>query len=305
MNESPLPGQVLRDSPLAGYEHIEAEVADLDTANIITSEVRGKPGRHKPVLDIDLPVKLIPSSTEGHFHLMIDKEMDWEDYQRLLWVLADIGIVEEGYASASDERGYTAVRLPWISKDEDLGDPFGDCRCPGCLREERQREQAAPVIRQRACGRGWVDTGSNGVPCDCDDCHLEPDGRSRAEWMRDEQRQAAARHRPCECSDCVPSPTHRSGATPNLVIMDEVPLTPRLEAANIPAGVVRPEFVLTDHQREWLNALAVNNEEISEVSAAPPPPVVNGPHGTIQISWDPSARQLNIENPRRYGPSSA
>lgn len=166
MNESPLPGQVLRDSPLAGYNHTEAEVADLDTANIITSEVHGKPGRHKPVLDIDLPVKLIPSTTEGHFHLMIDKEMDWEDYQRLLWVLADIGIVEEGYASASDERGYTAVRLPWISKDDDREmDEPDECRCPGCLVAQRHREE-----RERAR-----------TECECADCVPSPTHRLRGQ----------------------------------------------------------------------------------------------------------------------------
>lgn len=166
-HESPLPGQVLRDSPLAGYDAEEQKVVDLAHANIITSEVDGKPGVHKPVLDIDLGVKVVPSSTEGHFHLMIDKEMSWDDYQRLLWVLADVGIIEENYASASDERGYTAVRLPWVQKNDRADDG-----------------------------------------CDCDDCHLEPDGRSR----RDHEAQI-----PCECADCIPSPTHRTQPAPPAV----------------------------------------------------------------------------------------
>jgi hypothetical protein len=281
-HESPLPGQVLRSSPLDGYDAEEQKVADLASANIISSEVEGKPGVHKPVLDIDLGVKVIPSSTEGHFHLLIDKEMSWDDYQRLLWVLADVGIVEENYASASDERGYTAVRLPWVRKDDDA------CRCDDCLRMERTRQ---------ACGRGWVDQGPNGVPCDCDDCHLEPDGRSRAERLRDEQDV-------CNCPDCVPSPTHRfQGQRADLMIMDEVPLMPLNTS-----GVGTPEFVLTDQQREYLGAFAdatERNEQVWENNSRPPAPrqpAVEGSQGTIRISWN--GQQINIENPRRYGHSA-
>lgn len=193
-HESPLQGQVLRSSPLNGYDAEEQKVADLDSANIISSEVEGKPGRHKPVLDIDLGVKVIPSSTEGHFHLLIDKEMSWDDYQRLLWVLADVGIVEENYASASDERGYTAVRLPWINK-ADAALEEDDCNCPGC--ERQRRGTPAPEAR--------VPDG-----CDCDDCHLEPDGRSRAETEQArEYRRTRMDSEICDCADCVPSPTHR------------------------------------------------------------------------------------------------
>lgn len=49
---------------------------------------------HRPVLDIDLPVKVVPSTTEGHFHLYIDKEMPWSDYVELLEVMAKVGILE-------------------------------------------------------------------------------------------------------------------------------------------------------------------------------------------------------------------
>lgn len=72
---------------------------------------------HRPVLDIDFPVKLVPSSTEGHFHLYLDKEMPWSTYKNLLNALAAAGIIEKGYAAASIARGYSTVRLPWEKKD--------------------------------------------------------------------------------------------------------------------------------------------------------------------------------------------
>lgn len=72
---------------------------------------------HRPILDIDFDAALIPSTTEGHFHLYLDRPMTWKQYKRLLSVLAEVGIIEEGYAYASIERGYSSTRLPWIKKD--------------------------------------------------------------------------------------------------------------------------------------------------------------------------------------------
>ena len=89
---------------------------DLAEAQVIISRI-GDTNRHKPVLDIDFPAHLQPSSTPGHYHLYLDKELTWDKYQRLIVALADAGIIEDGYASASMARKYTATRLPWIKKD--------------------------------------------------------------------------------------------------------------------------------------------------------------------------------------------
>lgn len=98
-------------------------VTNLGAANAVTS-LNSENLTHKPVLDIDLPVKLIPSSTGGHFHLYIDKEMSWGKYLLLLNALVEVGIVEQGYVDAASRRGYTAVRLPWIEKERRFSPPF-------------------------------------------------------------------------------------------------------------------------------------------------------------------------------------
>jgi hypothetical protein len=91
---------------------------DIYTANVVTSAVKGVfLPNHRPVLDIDVPAYLVPSTTPGHSHLYIDKEMSWSQYARLLNVLVDAGIIEEGYLGASLARGDTTVRLPWIKKE--------------------------------------------------------------------------------------------------------------------------------------------------------------------------------------------
>ena len=90
------------------------------THNSYSLERTGKGSRRtqKPVLDIDFPCALIPSTTEGHFHLYLDKEPSYTDYMKLLKVLSEVGIIEEGYFKASKARGYTTVRLPWIKKEK-------------------------------------------------------------------------------------------------------------------------------------------------------------------------------------------
>ena len=99
---------------------------DGERATCVTSRVRGLivDGEeqhpfgefHRPVLDVDMPVKVVPSSTSGHCHLFIDRALSWPQYEKLLWALAEAGIVEEGYVHASVRRGHTSVRLPDVHK---------------------------------------------------------------------------------------------------------------------------------------------------------------------------------------------
>lgn len=99
------------------YTKIPDEASNVSDAELIAS--LNANGKHRPLLDIDFPAAVIPSSTEGHCHLYIDKELEWKDYQKLLNVLADLGIIEHGYRGASLARGYSALRLPWIKKNEE------------------------------------------------------------------------------------------------------------------------------------------------------------------------------------------
>lgn len=59
---------------------------------------------------------VVPSTTPGHGHLYVDHAMPWENYQKLLNNLVDYGVLEPGYVGASEERGWTCVRLPWVRK---------------------------------------------------------------------------------------------------------------------------------------------------------------------------------------------
>lgn len=84
-------------------------VASREEANIISSWMVN--GLHAPALDIDLPCTLVPSRTEGHFHLFIDKPMEWEAYKKLLFALRDAGILEQNYVAASLAKHQTFLRI--------------------------------------------------------------------------------------------------------------------------------------------------------------------------------------------------
>lgn len=96
------------------------ETALLTGANIVTSVWRDDNGqtRHALVLDIDHPSWLVKSSTEGHFHLYVDvpSGIPHETYIYLLGALQQAGVIQPGYNAASERRGFTSVRLPWIKK---------------------------------------------------------------------------------------------------------------------------------------------------------------------------------------------
>lgn len=67
---------------------------------------------HRPVLDIDFPAELVPSKTEGHYHLYLDKDIPWPKYKKLLRALSEAGIIQYGYAEASIAAGQSFVRVP-------------------------------------------------------------------------------------------------------------------------------------------------------------------------------------------------
>lgn len=70
---------------------------------------------HFPVLDFDFPVGLFESTNQGA-HLVLLKGLSVEDYDKLLKVLVEVGLYQEGNYNLWKKRGYTCVRLPWVVK---------------------------------------------------------------------------------------------------------------------------------------------------------------------------------------------
>jgi hypothetical protein len=100
--------KIKADKPLAEANSVGSLYIPSDDMTFRTT--------HKPVLDIDVPAMLVPSSTPGHHHLYIDAPMSWPDYMKLMKVLGEVGILQKGYVRASIEREASWVRTPWTRK---------------------------------------------------------------------------------------------------------------------------------------------------------------------------------------------
>ncbi len=107
------PGRWSNTKPVDRFEAVTE-----DRANLVSSHVSSTNGleMHAPALDIDLPCTLLESSPGKH-HLYIEKSMSWEHYRMLLCVLAEVGIIERGYANACIAKGATFLRKPGTYKD--------------------------------------------------------------------------------------------------------------------------------------------------------------------------------------------
>jgi hypothetical protein len=85
-------------------------------AAALTPKLRPHLGRGVVDITPECDFALIPSTTPGHHHLILDVDLRWDKYGRLLRLLADAGIIERGYANASIRKQFSAIRPPWIKK---------------------------------------------------------------------------------------------------------------------------------------------------------------------------------------------
>jgi len=112
---SPL-ARIVSSEVLPGPQPVRGP-SDDPFAGILDPDAPIQPGHHTVALDVDWPVRAIPSSTPGHYHLWIDcPPMPWWRYRRLLRALKQAGVIEPGYYSAAVARRATHLRLPWVRK---------------------------------------------------------------------------------------------------------------------------------------------------------------------------------------------
>lgn len=111
---------VTRDSDEPQWEEPERVKASHENATLVSSSL-GLPGMrvHMPVLDLDVPAFLVPSSTPGHNHLYINHAVPEARYFDLLDVMGELGILQPNYVRHSVNRDATMVRYPGVTKDNE------------------------------------------------------------------------------------------------------------------------------------------------------------------------------------------
>jgi hypothetical protein len=111
----------LTDEQVAAEEAYHTPVAP-EEANLVGSKTDLEPGGHLPVIDLDLPCHLEPSTTPGHYHLYINQVVEWDKFLNILKALYEAGIVQEGFYEMSKRRGQAFVRVPGVKKNKTESD---------------------------------------------------------------------------------------------------------------------------------------------------------------------------------------
>lgn len=74
----------------------------------------------------DVPVIVLPSTSPGHFHIYIEKEMAWPVYLRLLQAMMKIGFLEFGFVAAAERREMTMLVKPGMKNPRKTEDEHID-----------------------------------------------------------------------------------------------------------------------------------------------------------------------------------
>lgn len=97
-----------------------SQKAPLSKSNLMCSDVDESMypyavDRHFLILDLDMPVELIKSSS-GNNHLIVGHSLEQKAMLEILQVLAKHGIVQKKWVESAEKLGYASLRLPGIDK---------------------------------------------------------------------------------------------------------------------------------------------------------------------------------------------
>ena len=106
---------------IVSIQNVLEDNVEFEDATAVSSLITGgwmkDKGMHHPCLDIDIPHVYVPSTNPDHGHLILTGiTMDTEKYLKFLQVLADYGILEQGFVNVAKHRKQSWLRMPWITK---------------------------------------------------------------------------------------------------------------------------------------------------------------------------------------------
>ena len=145
----------------------EADRATPESANVISSVLYddGDTKIHLPLIDLDIEHFYVGSSTEGHGHLYINKQLTHEQYGKLLYALREAELIGEGIIKQYERDGGTTLRIPGVTKNDDL--PYAKATItdvpPGTKSSMNQFFHPG------------VETPGYSTACDCSECQAQKD----------------------------------------------------------------------------------------------------------------------------------
>lgn len=104
---------VLAKDAQGGFEDLMLTVSELN--EIVP--LKSLPEMKNPwFLPFSVPVHMLQSSSRNHFHLTLEVKLAWGTYERLMHLMAKLGMLEEGYYYSSRVNSGSAIRTPGIKK---------------------------------------------------------------------------------------------------------------------------------------------------------------------------------------------
>lgn len=108
-------------------------------ANAMCSDIDGYDDHHFLILDIDYQVEVLKSSSNNN-HIVFGRAIDTKSMNKVLAVMAEVGLVQKTWADNAIANGYATLRAPGIQKhavDDSLGfDEHGNIETPEKFKEE-------------------------------------------------------------------------------------------------------------------------------------------------------------------------
>jgi hypothetical protein len=105
----------LADLSIPGNPPGKYQPKEESEANLVSSLLEN--GNHAPAIDLDLPCRLLESSTPGNHHLYIEKELSWDKYKILLEAFYRVGLIQNGFYFNALANEQTLLRKPGVKKN--------------------------------------------------------------------------------------------------------------------------------------------------------------------------------------------
>lgn len=67
---------------------------------------------HAPIFEVNVPCAVVPSEKPGHYNIIIDKYMIWNDYDALLFSLCTMGFIDNDYYGNVINAGMSYASIP-------------------------------------------------------------------------------------------------------------------------------------------------------------------------------------------------
>lgn len=113
--------EIRHDVPRAAYLKLLAVLRDLGLvapswARATIGRVGAGEGPARPEIEFKVPVRALPSSTQGHFHLYVDAEIAPAAHMTLLAAFRDAGLIGADFHAMAERNGMTLLIKPGLTK---------------------------------------------------------------------------------------------------------------------------------------------------------------------------------------------